>query len=133
MKTWKIAIVAAVLFAGLPSARADYPCGPYLNYGGWYQHYGLEHIPYFSLHPPVYYSLPVPRTYGYSPFAYPPGTMTPDIAITAPTTIINPHVPQEPKKAKPVTSNTAVITPKIILNPYVTQPSTAAPVSATAE
>ena len=28
--------------------------------------------PYFALHPPVYYSTPVPRAYGYGPWAYPP-------------------------------------------------------------
>jgi hypothetical protein len=40
--------------------------------------YSTESVPYFSLHPPVYYSYRVARTYGYSPFAYPPGVQTPD-------------------------------------------------------
>jgi hypothetical protein len=31
-----------------------------------------ESVPYFALHPPVYYSYRVARTYGFSPFAYPP-------------------------------------------------------------
>src|SRR3954454_5104730 len=53
-----------------------------------------HNLPYFALHPPVYYSCPVPRTYGYSPFAYPPGTMTPDvIGESQPVTINNPYVP----------------------------------------
>jgi hypothetical protein len=38
-------------------------------------------IPYFALFPPVYYSYHVPRTYGYSPFAYPPGVFTPSYEI----------------------------------------------------
>src|SRR5436305_2234169 len=40
-----------------------------------------NNLPYFALHPPVYYSYPVPRTYGYSPFAYGPEVMTPDVGI----------------------------------------------------
>jgi hypothetical protein len=53
----------------------NYGCGPwgYFPPGGYYP----ERIPYYSLYPPVYYSHPVPRTYGYSPFAYPPGIFTP--------------------------------------------------------
>jgi hypothetical protein len=41
--------------------------------------YASESVPYFALHPPVYYSYRVARTYGYSPFAYPPGVMTPSL------------------------------------------------------
>jgi hypothetical protein len=50
-------------------------------------------VPYYSLFPPVYYSYPVPRTYGYSPFAYPPGTITPAAAPqVAAIEYINPFV-----------------------------------------
>src|SRR5262245_27891802 len=42
----------------------------------------LKNVPFYALHPPVYYSYPVPRTYGYSPFAYGPWTMTPDPLMT---------------------------------------------------
>ena len=47
--------------------------------------YGVlaDNVPYYSAFPPVYYSVPVARTYGYSPFAYPPGTMTPEIEMCA--------------------------------------------------
>ncbi|HZZ72373.1 MAG TPA: hypothetical protein VFE24_08970 [Pirellulales bacterium] len=126
-------IGAAVAFAlcGLgQTATAQSPCPsgggycgplPYLGYGG-YSLYDSEHVPYFALHPPVYYSFPVPRTYGYSPFAYPPGTMTPEIAPVTPTEIINPYVPQTPKKGQPVGSKTATAKPKMIYNPYFTQP-----------
>ncbi len=50
----------------------------------------LDNVPYFALHPPVYYSYPVPRTYGYSPFAYPPGVMTPESAAPEPVTLSTP-------------------------------------------
>src|SRR6476619_3931753 len=60
-----------------------------------------QNLPYFALHPPVYYSYPVPRTYGYSPFAYPPDVMTPDVVIESkPVTIVNPYVPAAPAEAK---------------------------------
>jgi len=39
--------------------------------------YLTESVPYYALYPPVYYSYRVARTYGYSPFAYPPGVLTP--------------------------------------------------------
>ena len=66
-------------------------CG--YDYG--YLYNSLDYnVPYFSAHPPVYYSYPVPRTYGYSPFAYPPYVMTPDLGEdSAPVEITNPYVP----------------------------------------
>jgi hypothetical protein len=86
-----------------------------------------NNLPYFALHPPVYYSYPVPRTYGYSPFAYPPGVMTPEIAVEVqPVTIINPHVPASPEKAVKTAkedrtaSKAAPVEPLVIINPYVT-------------
>lgn len=84
-----------------------------------------NNLPYFALHPPVYYSQPVPRTYGYSPFAYPPHVMTPEIAVEAqPVTIINPHVQGPQKKLdKPKQDRTAASTtasePLVIVNPFV--------------
>ncbi len=61
---------------------------------------GRNDIPYFSLHPPVYYSYPIARTYGYSPFAYPPYVITPPVADdTGPAEIINPYVPPADDKA----------------------------------
>jgi hypothetical protein len=85
-----------------------------------------NNLPYFALHPPVYYSYPVPRTYGYSPFAYPPGVMTPDVIIEAqPVTIINPHVDSNRLKAPESAADrsaakTVTPEPLVIVNPYVT-------------
>ena len=82
----KIILVGLVswLTFGLPLGAAGQDwfsgCPYYAGYGGfgWQPSYcGSESVPYFSLHPPVYYSYRVPRTYGYSPFAYPPGVLTP--------------------------------------------------------
>jgi hypothetical protein len=103
---------------------------PYVFSGtlGWpYGFYQDEHIPYYSLHPPVYYSQPVPRTYGWSPWAYPPGVMTPDVA-PVPEIIENPHIEKNsaPKRGvtrpKPTSDRAAsYIEPQLIENPYVRQ------------
>jgi hypothetical protein len=85
----------------------------------------LDNIPYFALHPPVYYSEHVPRTYGYSPFAYPGSVMTPEIAAPPqPLDIINPHVPSNGQKTeqKPADRAAAIQQqpePLVILNPFV--------------
>jgi hypothetical protein len=81
-----------------------------------------NNLPYFALHPPVYYSEPVPRTYGYSPFAYPPGVMTPDIMVAPqPVTINNPYVPTKTPAATTDRSAAANQAPEplVIINPFV--------------
>jgi hypothetical protein len=86
----------------------------------------LNNVPYYALHPPVYYSEPVPRTYGWSPFAYPPGVMTPEIVGEAlPVTINNPFVPKTPsapadEKSDRTASVAAPPEPLVIVNPFVT-------------
>jgi hypothetical protein len=89
-------------------------------------HQLYNNLPYFALHPPVYYSCPVARTYGYSPFAYPPGVMTPDINLSAvPVTVNNPYAPavQNPAAATPSPDRAAAVRPAVeplvIINPYV--------------
>jgi hypothetical protein len=130
----RIATVGLLAFAlaaiwGTSKAQAQ---GPYC--GGWggcginfpYGLYGsrVNDVPYFSMFPPVYYSLPVPRTYGWSPFAYPPGTMTPEVEPAQPQDMVNPYVPQNKEKgeAKPTSMHTAAYrapTPQVLINPYV--------------
>lgn len=77
--------------------------------------------PYFAIHPPVYYSYPVPRTYGYTPWAYPSYVMTPTIKAPAqPAMYENPHVKQEaapPAKTKSASHTNRA--PQAIENPYV--------------
>jgi hypothetical protein len=91
---------------------------------GFYQN---ERIPYFSLHPPVYYSAPVPRTYGWSPWAYPPGVQTPEIADCDPLNVENPHVEKSSSSVKPrgvhrpapaTDRNASYRSPQVIYNPY---------------
>ncbi len=76
--------LASVVFLTQPGTVSgqDWSYGLPYSSGGWgfgwpTGYYAAEAIPYFSLFPPVYYSYRVPRTFGYSPFAYPPGVLTP--------------------------------------------------------
>jgi hypothetical protein len=129
MKTHRlmlVALVAVVAVAVAPQAQA---CDGYgYGYGYGYLYNSLDYnVPYFAAHPPVYYSYPVPRTYGYSPFAYPPHVMTPDVVdeSSVPVQIINPYVPSSSgEQTKPEADKTADSAgqpqPLVIINPFVT-------------
>ena len=113
-----------------------YGFGYGIGIGGLYNgldRYSDYRVPYFAAHPPVYYSRPVPRTYGYSPFAYPPHFSTPEIACeSAPLTITNPHVSPSSQTESQQSSDevaTAESTksgPLVIVNPYATPATYAA-------
>ena len=74
--------------------------------------------PYFAIHPPVYYSHPVPRTYGYSPYAYPGTVRTPEVSIAPAEVIINPHA-EQPEAETEAANNVKVVRAQVIENPYV--------------
>src|SRR5262245_2396973 len=136
--------LAASFAAARPAAATQYGSDAcYGGYGGWgyggYWDIGrlyavlANNVPYYAAFPPVYYSYPVPRTYGYSPFAYPPGVMTPEVEMVEPLTINNPYVKgvevSPAADAKPAdtaapadrtTSAPPAPRPQVILNPYVT-------------
>jgi hypothetical protein len=118
------AVVVGCLSGSTASAQGlgggGYGLGFY-NYGG-YGANGInqQRIPFYALHPPVYYSYPVPRPYGYSPFAYPPGVMTPEIVPNVGAAEFrNPFVPGS-IESKPAVDRQAA-TGRIILNPFVDQ------------
>ncbi len=115
-------------FTGVNQATAD-DYGTFSGLPGLYGYgfsgnlYGLGRIPvppYFSLHPPVYYSEPVARPYGLSPFAHRSAPI--EVHRTKPTMITNPFVHEspadQPAEAKPhedqVTSRA-----EVIINPFV--------------
>jgi len=123
-------VLAGAMLAGMfgwcsaPASAQEAGCwsGMY----GWglpYSHYDLEHVPYFALHPPVYYSYPVARPYGYSPFAYPPSVMTPELKPEEPKMMYNPFVPSNPaEETQPaaVEGKTASSSqPLRLVNPFV--------------
>jgi hypothetical protein len=87
----------------------------------------------------VYYSHPVARPYGFSPFAYPPGTITPAVAPqVAAVEYVNPFVRQDgtssisndrddavaPSDAAG-TEDKSASRPRMYLNPFVQTAQTA--------
>lgn len=103
MTTRKMILVVAAL-AAISLFAASAQAGGYGHYYG-YGRYSADFTrlysdqihapPYFSMHPPVYYSRPVARTYGYSPYAYPPEMITPDYAPRVGPVVLNPYVTRE--------------------------------------
>ncbi len=88
--------------------------------GGWGLPWGNEipayadAVPYFALHPPVYYSYPVARPYGDSPYPAQPSSFPPTPVDSEPKIIINPYVTPEgaaPSNAAPQNSTPQNSTP----------------------
>jgi hypothetical protein len=131
MKIARIVLLAAgIAILGGESARADYPYGwpNYLGptaYGVSGTMYGLGLVPvppYFALHPPVYYSVHVPRSYGYSPFAYPGCVPTPEVEMMSfPGEPVDPARPQGEELPAQETSNVAA-RGQWIENPFLANP-----------
>jgi hypothetical protein len=114
-------VAAAVCGLSAGEARAQAAGNPYglwyvFSGNGLYNWSGGNSPPFYALFPPVYYSHPVGRPYGYSPFAYPPGIMTPAVAPTPAKQVANPYVPRKP--ASQAGERTAAVAREII-NPYV--------------
>jgi hypothetical protein len=111
----KYAALAALVVWGILAGHASAQWEP------WPSTWIDQCVPYFAQHPPVYYSQAVPRTYGYSPYPYPPGVLTPDPAPLprAPRTIPNPFVGGA-YGANPWPGG-SIPAPLLIINPYVKQ------------
>ncbi|TWT94088.1 hypothetical protein Pla108_38000 [Botrimarina colliarenosi] len=145
-------LIAALASCGLftsSSANAYWWTGAGVGIGDLYRSLDYptdRRVPYFAAHPPVYYSTPVPRTYGHSPFAYTPDTRTPEVAspCAQPLEIVNPYVPSSTgenapaaRGAKTIRNRTIshgesrpsegvqveAVGPLMIINPYVAAPS----------
>ena len=101
-------------------------CAGHLGYHGSGILYGRANrqvLPYFAVHPPVYYSHIVARPYGYSPWALPPGMEPAESKVAPqPEMIPNPHcMPNsKPKKSDEKTKQAADQTAgsKMVINPY---------------
>ena len=94
----------ALTFFNLSHAQAQWGLGPAAYFSSGYANslYTRDYVPYYAMHPPVYYSEPVPRTYGYSPFAYMAFQATPAPRIVHYGTVIHAHAPK----------------PMVVENPY---------------
>jgi hypothetical protein len=138
MKTLLKTGLVGVLFCAATIALSDRPLKAQCAYwgGGCWQGcwsgydspFERDHIPFYSMHPPVYYSHPIARAYGWTPFAYPPAALIQPLEDGGPQEIINPYVPPSntptptpSTKAKPSGEQTADSTaiPHLIVNPYV--------------
>ena len=124
LSTMAVAAVLTLVPAMTNEAQAQSSISPYGCDGfpgpGWIGYYGSPYSlgqipvpPYFAIHPPVYYSYPVARSYGYSPYAYPGWMETPPVVM--PEVIENPHVDQ-PEAQETKVLQTAY---QVIENPYV--------------
>jgi hypothetical protein len=118
VRYWAFFAVLAATSLATSSAHAQGFFGPFgYGYGYGYGVFMHDRMPQYSMFPPVYYSRPVPRPYGYSPFAYPPGVLTPPMGAVSrsPVIIVNPYAPA----IKPSQSTDAKPEPLVIHNPYV--------------
>lgn len=133
------AVCAGMLFVSAPQdANAYHPLtrglgGGFGGYGGCadglslYRGRQVPVPPYFALHPPVYYSAPVARPYGYSPFPYPGDVRTPEpvvgVARAAAKVVENPFAAPmrkaTEKKAELAEDSVAASAPQSIRNPFV--------------
>lgn len=133
-----LSVAATALTAGA-SAHAQCGFGAGYGFGAWDvgRLYSVlaDNVPYHAAFPPVYYSYPVPRTYGYSPFAYPPGVMTPEVELAEPQVIENPYYqgpapeevqPSTEPAADETTSKASPNAPLVIDNPFVVDAKLAA-------
>lgn len=121
-----------LLFAcAAPAANADHGINglglAYLyGYGGFNQG-GMQtynsSIPYFAMHPPVYYGQRYSRPYGASPFAAWPqlqsnSAYAPQPHVSRAQTIVNPHACPPAAPIHGVVQTPAPITPLVIDNPF---------------
>ncbi|HEX4145370.1 MAG TPA: hypothetical protein VHY91_17835 [Pirellulales bacterium] len=107
--------------AGASSAQAQIFAPSYGFAGGTgpYNLYIQDTPPFYAMYPPVYYSQPMSRAYGWSPFAYPPGVATPQNQISAPMGVQTSAVYDS--NATPAPAEAFAQAPLTIENPYVRQ------------
>ncbi len=116
-KLLAICVVAALiqLFGSHQAAQAQYWGSAFGGFGGYYPFYVQERIPYFAAHPPVYYSTPIARSYGHSPYAYPSNLWhVPQLRSLS---IPNHHVVAAPQVLASL--EVTPFQPQVIKNPYV--------------
>lgn len=118
-------IACSVAFAGEVSAQGyGYP--GYWDIGQLYRQLDSQ-VPYFAAHPPVYYSYPVARPYGHSPFAYLPSVQAPAMvpAPVKPQEILNPFTSKATKPNEAGADRTTQaenrVQPLLVINPYFSQ------------
>ena len=113
----RLAGLALLVASGFWSSTAHAQYGVGLGFYNYSNGFNAR-PPYYAIFPPVYYSYPVARPYGFSPFAYPPGVMTPDVKPNiGPLEIKNPYVPE---RQAPQSDQTVEVG-RMYINPFVKQ------------
>jgi hypothetical protein len=115
----RISITLILVFIG-STAFAYWPYSCYF-WGSPYSDFAYPDVPYFAIHPPVYYANVVARSYGWSPFPHPLDTAY--FQYSAPTQspiIFNEYVNQ---KSQTQVSSMPPCVPLRIANPFVKQES----------
>jgi hypothetical protein len=107
-----------LLLTGTGKAQAQFGV-PYAWGGYGSSIYANERLPFYSLYPPVYYKQAIPRSYGYSPFAYPLGSPTPTPVSVSPQLLMNPFCPAAPAPAHDEGELADRPQPLTIRNPFV--------------
>jgi hypothetical protein len=117
MIRWSLLAAVALLISGAGKAQAQFGV-PYALGGYGSSIYANERLPYYSLFPPVYYKQAIPRSYGYSPYAYPLGSPTPTPVSVSPQLVMNPFY-QAPAPAPDEGELADRPKPLVIRNPFV--------------
>ena len=74
--------------------------------------------PYFALHPPVYYSEPIPYPYGASPYARQPAPAPRYDVVAKPAVVINPRYKKPAAQTKIASREKRVSQIRFIANPF---------------
>jgi hypothetical protein len=123
-KYWVLFAMAIALLTLSSIAGAQTIFGsPFWGCGWGWNTYATESVPYYALNPPVYYSFRVARTYGYSPFPYPPNVLTPGSQPPRSMLVGNPYAPRAEEEAGEFGRE---VQPLRIDNPFVEHPERAA-------
>lgn len=83
------------------------------------------HLPHFAKYPPVYYSRPVARPYGYHPYAHWAQTHVPRVATPSPLVVVNQYAVGE---TECVSGRQVSPAPLKITNPFAQGPEELLPV-----
>lgn len=120
LSLFAVAFAAVCLSTQSASAQDPYCSGgfPWNNYfSSPYASSRIPTPPYFSIHPPVYYSVPVPRTYGHSPYAYPGTFRTPEVEMAKTAMMVNPYATKKASQSTTTDDKTASKS-RMIINPF---------------
>ena len=115
----KAAVAGWACDGGFGTCYTRYYAGPYYAVQS---DYAQQRRPYFAEFPPVYYSHPVHRPYGLSPYAWPPiyhGPVTRQKRRASPVTIQNPYASDSARVS--ASRGRTAGAPLRIANPYFAQ------------